>query len=352
MSNILIVDDEKSIRITLSEFLKKEGHQVSSASDVDEAIQLFNEQNFDIVVTDIIMPKRSGTELLKYIREHSQSVQVILMTGEPTVDTAIQSVQSGANDYLTKPIQKDIFLQTIRQVAETKQLWDEKQFWEEQNVLYQKKLEQTVENRTMALQNAMLGMITLIHSIVDIRDPYTCRHQIRVGNLAADLAKKMTAKKETVDLVRIIGYIHDIGKLAVPTEILAKPGKLSELEMQLIREHPQTGYEMLTGIHLPAAIAEVIRQHHERLDGSGYPLHLKEEQILWEAKLIAVADVVESIASHRPYRPALGIDRALEELKINQSHLYDKEICNSCIELFEKDGYELDDEQREVYFYL
>lgn len=119
MSKILIVDDEKSIRITLSEFLKKEGHSVSVASDVEEAISIFNEGNFDIVITDIVMPKRPGTELLKYVREHSQSVQVVIMTGEPTVDTAIQSVQSGANDYLTKPIQKDVFLQTIRQVNET-----------------------------------------------------------------------------------------------------------------------------------------------------------------------------------------------------------------------------------------
>ena len=352
MSKILIVDDEKSIRITLSEFLKKEGHSVSVASDVEEAISIFNEGNFDIVITDIVMPKRPGTELLKYVREHSQSVQVVIMTGEPTVDTAIQSVQSGANDYLTKPIQKDVFLQTIRQVNETKQLWDEKTFWEEQNALYQKKLEQTVENRTMALQNAMLGMITLIHSIVNIRDPYTCHHQIRVGNLAATLAKKMSANKEAIDLVRIIGYIHDIGKLAVPTEILAKPGKLSDLEMMLIREHPQTGYEMLTGIHLPDTIAQVIRQHHERLNGSGYPQHLKENEILWEAKLIAVSDVVESISSHRPYRPALGVDRAIQELYEKQGILYDKEICSACIELFVKDSYELDDEQHQVYFYL
>jgi putative nucleotidyltransferase with HDIG domain len=160
----------------------------------------------------------------------------------------------------------------------------------------------------------------------------------------------MGRTKKYAETIRVIGYIHDIGKMVIPSEILSKSGKLTDAEMGLIREHPKNGYEMLSKANLPILIAQTAMQHHERLNGSGYPNGMVGEDILSEAKYIAVSDVVESMMSHRPYRPALGLDAALEEIEQGKGVLYDPEIVEACVELFRKDHYELDDRQKEVYF--
>jgi len=138
------------------------------------------------------------------------------------------------------------------------------------------------------------------------------------------------------------GSIHDIGKLSIPAEILSKPTKLSELEFSLIKEHAQQGYEMLKNVESPWPLAEIVYQHHERMDGSGYPRNLKGEEICMEARILAVADVVEAMASHRPYRPSLGIDAALEEIEKNRGTLYDKAVVDTCLRLFREKGFQLE----------
>lgn len=352
MSRVLIVDDEKSMRITLSEFLKKEGYEVETASDALIALQMLSMSEYDVVVTDIIMPRISGIELLEKIREKSKNVQIIIMTGEPTVDTAVKAVQSGANDYLTKPIHRDIFLKTIRNVQQMKQLIDEKARLEIQNMKYQKELEETIIKRTNALQDAMQGIITLLSSVVEARDPYTAGHQRRVGNLSAAIGEKMKLEGKTVAYLRMTGYIHDIGKIAIPAEILSKPGCLNELELQMIRTHPLNGYEMMTNVELPKIVGETIRQHHERCDGSGYPSGLKGSEISIEAQILMVADVVEAMMSHRPYRPALGLEAALEEIRANSGIRYNAEAVSACISLFQEDNYAIDDSEHRVIFPL
>jgi len=141
--------------------------------------------------------------------------------------------------------------------------------------------------------------------------------------------------------IRIAGTIHDIGKISVPAEILSKPGKLSQKEFELIKDHPQTGYEVLKDVEFPWPIAQIIRQHHERLNGSGYPLGLVGEEVLLEARIIAVADVIEAIASHRPYRPARGIEAALSEIEQNKGVLYDASVVDACVKLFKEKAYKL-----------
>ena len=147
---------------------------------------------------------------------------------------------------------------------------------------------------------------------------------------------------EAVDIIRMAGAIHDIGKISVPVEILAKPGKITDIEMSLIKVHPQAGYNILKDVELPYPIAEIVLQHHERVDGSGYPQGLRGGQILIEAQIIAVADVVEAISSYRPYRPALGIDAALEEIEKNKGILYDEKVVETCIKLFREEGFEFE----------
>lgn len=349
---ILIVDDEKSIRLTLSEFLKNEGFEAYTAGDAVSACSMLAEQEFDIVVTDIIMPRISGMELLSTIRKSSSSLQVIIMTGEPSVDTAIRAVQSGANDYLTKPINKEILLKTVHHAISVKRLVDEKALLEKENLFYQKQLEILVDQRTRSLQNIMQDIIYLLTSVVEARDPYTAGHQHRVGNLSAAIAEKMSLGRETVNLVRTIGYIHDIGKISVPSEILVKPGKLTALEMDMIRLHAFKGYEMISKTNLPDIIGQAIYQHHERGDGSGYPRGLRDCDMIDEAKILIVADVVEAMVSHRPYRPALGLDTALDEIACKSRILYNPQVVEACISLFREDEYSIEDDEKNVHIPL
>jgi putative two-component system response regulator len=342
---ILVVDDEESIRITLSEFLRRKNYEVDQADSAHIALQMFKQNQYDCVITDIIMPRMTGIELLREIRLLDSNCRIIIMTGEPTVDTAIQAVQMGANDYCSKPIRKDEILDVVRKNIEVKELIDERNLLLVQNQEYQTNLELLVDKRTSDLKNAMQSIVSLLSHVVEFRDPYTAGHQVRVGNLASKIAFKMKLDSEIVETIRVMGYIHDIGKIVIPTEILSKPGKLSEIEYLLLKTHSASGFDMLVNEQLPKNISEVIHQHHERLNGSGYPKGLKGQEILIEAQILMVADVVEAMTSHRPYRPALGLDIALKEIKDNSGILYDKDIVKTCVELFEQDHYQLDENQ-------
>ena len=192
------------------------------------------------------------------------------------------------------------------------------------------------------LQNAIKGTIQVIAAVVETRDPYTAGHQRRVSDLSSAIARELGLSEETVTNIHMAGVIHDIGKISVPGEILSKPTKLTDIEMSLIRIHAQSGYDILKDVELPYPIAEIVLQHHERLDGSGYPQGLKKDLILLETKIITVADVVEAIASHRPYRPARGINPALEEIQKNRGILYDEKVVDACLRLFLEKGYKLE----------
>ena len=173
-----------------------------------------------------------------------------------------------------------------------------------------------------------------------MRDPYTAGHQHRVTSLACAIAEEMGLSKEKTEGIRMAGVIHDVGKIRVPAEILSWPGQLTEIDFNLIKTHPQVGYDILKQIELPHQVTKIMLQHHERLDGSGYPEGLKAKDILIEAKVLAVADVVEAMASHRPYRASLGIDKALEEISKNKGILYDPKVVDSCLKLFNEKNFE------------
>jgi putative nucleotidyltransferase with HDIG domain len=179
-------------------------------------------------------------------------------------------------------------------------------------------------------------------SIVETRDPYTAGHQKGVAQLAGAIAAEMSLDADRLQGLRVAGLLHDIGKILVPAEILSKPGKLSETEFNLIKAHSQAGADILGKINFPWPVAQIVLQHHERLDGSGYPQGLAAKGILLEARILAVADVMEAMASHRPYRPALGIDKALEEISKNKETLYDGEVVAACVKLFAENGFHFD----------
>ena len=179
-------------------------------------------------------------------------------------------------------------------------------------------------------------------SAVEVRDPYTAGHQVRSADLARAIATEMGLPQEKIDGIRMAGSIHDIGKLSIPAEILSKPTKLTEIEFSLIKEHSRSGYEMLKDVESSWPLAEIVYQHHERMNGTGYPRNLKGDDILMEARILAVSDVVESMASHRPYRPSLGIEVALEEIENNKGTLYDNTVADVCLKLFREKGFQLE----------
>lgn len=190
-------------------------------------------------------------------------------------------------------------------------------------------------------RKALSATVGAMATMVETRDPYTAGHQQRVAHLAQAIAAEMNLAEEQIEGIHMAGTIHDIGKISVPAEILTKPGKLTELEYSLVKTHPRAGYDILKDIEFPWPLAKAVLQHHERMDGSGYPEGLKGEAILPEARILAVADVVEAIASHRPYRPARGIEAAIEEIYKNRLILYDSNVVDACIKLFREKGYKL-----------
>jgi PAS domain S-box-containing protein len=207
----------------------------------------------------------------------------------------------------------------------------------------EEKLRQSFEN----LRKAMQGIIRAMASTVEARDPYTAGHQRRVADLARAIAQEMKLTEDQVDGLRMAGIVHDLGKIAVPAEILSKPIKLSDIEFRLIQVHPQAGYDILKDIDFPWPLARIVLQHHERMDGSGYPQGLKDKEILPESKILAVADVVEAMSSYRPYRPGWGIDKALEEISKQKGILYDSAVVDTCLKLFGEGRFQFDKGQEQ-----
>ncbi|MFC1754895.1 HD domain-containing phosphohydrolase [Thermoproteota archaeon] len=189
------------------------------------------------------------------------------------------------------------------------------------------------------LNHLLKETVAALSSAVEKRDPYTAGHQQRVTQLASAIAKEMGLSERQVSGVNMAAVIHDVGKMYIPAEILNKPGKLEDAELTLIKIHPQVGFDILKGIEFPWPIAQIVLEHHERINGTGYPQGLTGDKILFEAKIICVADVVEAMASHRPYRPALGIDVALGEVIQNKGVLYDAAIVDACCKVFKEKGF-------------
>lgn len=210
-----------------------------------------------------------------------------------------------------------------------------------QDISERKEAKRKIERYIAQLEQAVQSTINVVATIGELRDPYTHGHESRVGQIAAALAAEMDLTPGQIEGIRVAGYLHDVGKIAVPAEILAKPGGLTSAEMALVREHPQRSHDILKTVPFPWPVAEAAWQHHERLDGSGYPRGLKDTAIILEARILAVADTVESMASHRPYRASLGLDRALTEVEENRGTHYDPQVVDACLRLFREKGYTL-----------
>jgi len=210
------------------------------------------------------------------------------------------------------------------------------------NTTDHKKAETELKKSYDMLQKSLKGTVNAVAKMVELRDPYTAGHQLRVSKLSIAIAREMNLLAEQIDYIGIAAAIHDVGKVYIPSEILSKPVKLSDFEFGIVMTHPQGSYDILKNIEFPWPIAQIALQHHERMDGSGYPQGLKGENIIFEARILAVADVVEAMVSHRPYRPAVGIVKAMEEITLNKGKLYDTEVVEACRRVFTEKSFKFE----------
>ncbi len=348
MARVLIVDDEEGIRRTIAFFLMNAGHEVRTAGTVPDAMVQLSDGEYDVVLSDIVMPGEDGVRLLERVKAVAPHTQFVLFTGEPTVETATDALRLGAFDYLSKPVHKDAVCKVVDKAAKAHDLLLQNRQLQEENDRHRAQLERLVEERTSELRAtanelraAMERLATTLESTtlslsmaMEMRDPYTAGHQRRVTGLACAIWDRLGLPMEAREGLRMAGLLHDIGKIRVPSDILSKPAGLSKAEFALIREHPVTAWEILQLVEFPWPVAQIVRQHHERIDGNGYPDNLTINEILPEARVLGVADVVEAMASHRPYRPALGIDAALDEIERGKGTLYWEDAVEACLFVF------------------
>jgi len=212
-----------------------------------------------------------------------------------------------------------------------------------EDITEHKRADAELRDTMVKLRKTLTGIIHATEMIIETRDPYTAGHQRRVATLAKAIAKKLGLPELQIEGIYMVGVIHDLGKISVPAEILSMPRRLSEAEFSLIKNHPKAGYEILKNIEFPWPVADIVLQHHERINGSGYPVGLDGKDIIMEAKVLAVADVVEAMASHRPYRASFPLKRALGEITQNREILYDPNIVDACLELFHKDKFQFEE---------
>lgn len=327
---VLVVDDDDDIREILSCGISSSGCRCLTADSAESALKVLASQPVDVVISDVQMEGMSGLELCRYVKEDFDA-DVIIITGLVNNFAYEEIIAQGASDFIEKPIRLAEIVARLKRVLMERQT--------------REKLRRTAEElrqNGQRFQKAMEGSVQAIALAVEMRDPYTAGHQSRVADLACAIARSMDLSEDRIYGLKMASVIHDLGKLTIPGEILCKPGRLSGPEYAMIRTHVQSGYDILKKIDFPWPLADIVIQHHERIDGSGYPQGLSGDEILLEARILSVADVFETIGSHRPYRPSLGIQKAINELAENSGRLYDSDVVAACLELINEQGYRLD----------
>jgi putative two-component system response regulator len=359
--SILLIDDEEAILEIMAAMLADEGYDLLTAGSAEEGLALLKKTpDVSLIISDQHMPGMTGVQFFAQARHISPDALRVLLTGYTDTDAIIDAINSGGiHRYLTKPWSREDFLHTIRQMLGKADLMRENRRLDElvkkQNAELldlNKGLEEKVRQKTRHLNQSLEelrsslekirmilgGTVLAMSRIVESRDPYTAGHEQQVARIACIISEKLLLPVDRVEAIRIAGQLHDIGKIAVPSEILTKPGRLSPLEMEMVKTHCRNAYDILKAIEFPYPVAKIILQHHERMDGSGYPQGLKGEDILLEARIIACADVIEAISSHRPYRPAMDIDTAMKEITDHRGILYDANVVDACLDIYRTQG--------------
>jgi response regulator RpfG family c-di-GMP phosphodiesterase/signal transduction histidine kinase len=336
IDRIVLAEDNADLRAYIRAMLTKYGHEVVTAGDGVEAWEMIRRDPPDVVVSDIMMPQMDGYELLRSVRgtPETQGIPVILITAKPGLEAKLKGLEHGADAYLAKPI-------NIRELdARIRNLVTARKFNQTQMRLGE------MEERRLGferLRRALDATVQAVATVIEMRDSYTAGHQKRVDHLARALGAEMGLSADRLDGLHTAAIIHDIGKIAIPAEILSKPSKLSSIEFEWVRTHPQAGCDIVKDIEFPWPVGRMILEHHERMDGSGYPNGRRGPEILLESHILSVADVVEAMCSHRPYRAALGTGAALAEISEKRGTAFDPDVCDACLRLFRDKGYKFPD---------
>ncbi|MGB3480136.1 MAG: HD domain-containing phosphohydrolase [bacterium] len=316
-AKIMIVEDERIIAEDLRNTLQSLGYTVMKiVSTGEEAINILKKNKPDLILADIVLSGQiDGIEMAKYIKSR-YNIPIVYLTAYADKNIVTRAKITEPYGYIIKPFE-DRELQTNIEIA-----------------LYKNKIEARLKENFDERNRALEATVAALATAVEMRDPYTAGHQQRVAQLACAIVRKLGLSKDKIEAIRIAATIHDIGKIHVPAEILGKPAKLTESEFEIVQCHPQIGYDILKNIEFPWPIAQIVLQHHERLNGSGYPKGLDDDNILLEAQILAVADVTEAMLSHRPYRPAHNLKETLDEISKNKGVLFDPKTVDACTKLF------------------
>ncbi|MGM0594128.1 MAG: HD domain-containing phosphohydrolase [Pseudomonadota bacterium] len=330
--DILIVDDNPNNLGVLSGILEEAGYTVRPAISGEQALKAAQLAAPDLALLDIRMPQMDGYEVARRLRDNPKTADlpIIFISALQEAEDKIAAFKAGGVDYIIKPFQMEEVLARVETHLALNRAYAE--------------MEGRVEARTRELSSAQEQLLQTLEQTIDAmgmtmekRDPYTAGHQHRVSDLAVAIGQELGMEKEQLTAIRLGALIHDIGKISVPTELLTRPGRLSEMEMQIIRTHSRAGFDIVKDIDFPWPIAQIVHQHHERIDGTGYPEGLKGEAIIPEARVVAVADVIEAMVSHRPYRPGLPLEAGLNELREHRGSRYDNETVDAALGLFSRD---------------
>ena len=343
--SILIIADESTTGTLSSVFRDKGGYETAVAATGREAIKKVKRRFFNLALLDLKLPDMKGMSLIAPLNRIHPDMVVIMITAPTSLKTTIQALNEGARAYITKPFKTDEVLATVTEALEKQRLIiDNIRLLEEaqRELAGRKRAEAETQRYSEKLQELIKNITRAITLTTELRDPYTSGHQQRVTQLACAIAEEMGLDQETLAKISVAGSLHDIGKLHIPSEILTRSGKLTDLEFDMIKTHPKVGYNIIKTIEFPWPVAPIVLQHHERMDGSGYPSGLSAKDILLEARILGAADVVEAMSAHRPYRPALGIEKALEEISQKSGSLYDPEVVEACLKLFLEKGFKFE----------
>ncbi len=319
--NILVIDDEEDMREFVAMCLEDFGYGVTMAVDGADAIVKLNSKDFDLVVSDIEMPKMTGLDLLKLIKKDNGLISVIMLTGVKKVTTAIEVLKLGADDYLIKPIKVEELKLSVEKSIFIKKLKEQNFNLIKENEKYQVQLEKMVEKRTEQLEDAIFSSLTIVASAIEAKDPYTRGHSNRVRLISLDIAKNLGLNEHQLNILEYGAMLHDVGKIGIRDDVLLKKGKLDSAEYEHIMSHPYVGSKIIENIKYYAPMIDCVKYHHEKFDGTGYPDNLKGEKIPLLARIIAVADTYDAMTTTRPYRKALSKEKALTilaEIKFSQ----------------------------------
>ena len=334
----LVVDDEPRLRQVLVRLMEGDGFECSQAENGSAALQLLQRETVPLVLTDLRMPEMDGVELLRQIRLRHPDIAVVMITAIADVETAVGCLGIGAMDYLTKPFHLDEVRARVRQALEKRRLILE-------NRVYQERLEERVAIQGRKLEELFLTSVQSLADALEVKDPYTRGHSVRVSNYASTIARTMGLDSEFIRQVELGGHVHDIGKIGVRESVLNKAGHLTDEEYEHIMTHPVVGWRILSPLlrDAPRALA-IVRSHHERLDGRGVPDGLAGDAIPLEARIAAVADAFDAMTSGRPYRAGgFTVDDAVTELRHYRGTQFEPRVVDAFVEAIESGAIEVAD---------